>query len=522
MKRTQLVTKSVWCLWVAAIAALVVLHAVHLRADFPNNSPWMDYSKYTDEGWYGKAAIEHYVLGSWYVHGDFNPNVALPVLPALEWIVFHFTGVSLVAARLLILAVFAANLLLAYRIVRTQAPQWAAMSAVTLLAANAFLYAFSRLAILEPLLILFLLGAWLLALRLAHAPNEMRKKLLLTGIGLLTCLTILSKTTAIFVIPSTAFLIWNAYGYKLRDTVKALGMAGVTAALPWSGYYLLFVHPRFAYDYHYLFAANQWMRPETVAEWMWAVWYAIHGSMWIDRWLCLLALALMMLSVIFFRAMWRSPVVGASLLAAAGYVFFIAWHENVQPRYYEVVAFPLAFVITIGFHSLLQARRSAGLMARLRLPLAAAGIGVVVFSTVANVRQMIHWARHPEYSWVSAASAITRYIDQHPNGRRLLLSISGDNITLVTHLPAITDDYGTWDLAKRIHTYQPGWFATWNEIDPGTLEDIQTQYSLEQVAAYPAFDDPDRNLLILYKMHPLPVSQLHYNQAFEEAGNAGR
>src|SRR5580698_11600384 len=134
--------RSFYLLWIAAIAGLFVLHTLHLRADFPNNSPWMDYSKYTDEGWYGKAAIEHYVLGSWYVHGDFNPSVALPILPALELAVFHFTGVSLVAARLLILAVFGGNLVFAYLVLRTHVPRWTALFAVTLLATNAFLYAF--------------------------------------------------------------------------------------------------------------------------------------------------------------------------------------------------------------------------------------------------------------------------------------------------------------------------------------------------------------------------------------------
>src|ERR1700734_566993 len=28
---------------------------LHLRADFPNYSPWNDWSKMTDEGWYGGA-----------------------------------------------------------------------------------------------------------------------------------------------------------------------------------------------------------------------------------------------------------------------------------------------------------------------------------------------------------------------------------------------------------------------------------------------------------------------------------
>jgi len=58
-----------------AIAAIfVALHFVHLQADFPNYSEWNDWSKYTDEGWYGDAAIRHYQLGHWYVTGDFNPR----------------------------------------------------------------------------------------------------------------------------------------------------------------------------------------------------------------------------------------------------------------------------------------------------------------------------------------------------------------------------------------------------------------------------------------------------------------
>ena len=73
-------------------AAFFALHFVHLRADFPNHSPWMDWAKYTDEGWYGDAAIRHYQLGHWYVPGDFNPAVALPVWPALEMALFRVTG----------------------------------------------------------------------------------------------------------------------------------------------------------------------------------------------------------------------------------------------------------------------------------------------------------------------------------------------------------------------------------------------------------------------------------------------
>jgi len=87
----------------AVAAIFFALHFLHLTADFPNHSPWVDWSKYTDEGWYGDAAIRHYLFGHWYFKGDFNPAVALPVWPAIEWIAFRFNGVTPTPARTLTL-----------------------------------------------------------------------------------------------------------------------------------------------------------------------------------------------------------------------------------------------------------------------------------------------------------------------------------------------------------------------------------------------------------------------------------
>jgi hypothetical protein len=513
-------------LWLAAIAALFVLHALHLRADFPNNSPWMDYSKYTDEGWYGKAAVEHYVLGSWYVRGDFNPSIALPVLPALEFALFRFTGVSLISARLLVLGIFAANLLLVYLVLRTQVSRPLALLAVTLLVTNAFLYAFSRLAILEQPLMMFLLGSWLLALYLPRMTTEAVRSSAQMAIGLLLCLAVLTKTTALFLIPSTLFLIWHAYGYRFGALVKPIVMVAIAGLLPFGIYYGVFVSPRYIYDYHYLFAANVWEQPTSLTGYLAAFWYALHGALWIDPWLCGLALALLALAALFARAVWRNPLLIASLVACAGYIFFIGWHNNMQPRYYQVVAYSLIFSIALAAQALFDAGRSSQprllQTEKLIRPLGFAAVCLAVVTSAANLREILYWSRHPEYTWITAARRLTNYIDRHPYGNRLLLSISGDNITMITHLPAICDDFGTWDLPQRIHRYQPGWYAAWNELDPGTLEDLHTQYSLEQVARFRAFDDPDRNVLILYKLHPLPLARQHYDRAIEEQANAGK
>lgn len=498
--KQSLLRQSLFRLWIAAIVVLFALHAVHLRADFPNFSPWMDYSKYTDEGWYGKAAIEHYVLGHWRVEGDFNPSVALPVFPFLELVLFRFTGVSVVAARCLILAVFAINLWLAYLVVRTQVRRLWAAFAITLLATSAFLYAFSRLAILEPLLTTFWLASMLVCLRLPDGSRRRARIVSLAGLGLLVCLMVLTKTTAIFLVPSIVFLLWNSCGKKVGESLRASAGVAVVALVPFVLYYFGFVHPRYVEDYKYLFTANEWQNPVGLRGYVMAFWYALHGMLWIDPRLCGLLLVLLVLAIFAGRAFFRNPLLIASVLGIGGFVFFIGWHNNMQPRYYEVLAYPLVFVVVIAAQAIADSGKTGRWLA-----MSAAVAGLVVAGL--NLREVVYWNRHPQYTWITAARQLTDYIDQHPNGNRLLLSVSGDEITLLTHLPAICDDFGTWDLPDRVAHYQPGWYAAWNELDPGTLEDIHTGYFLEQVAVFKAFDDEDRNHLVLYKLHPIVPGQ---------------
>src|SRR5580704_5465207 len=168
------VIQAVEAVLLLATAIFLALHAFHLNADFPNHSPWMDWAKYTDEGWYGDGAIRHFQRGHWHVPGDFNPAIALPVWPMVEAVLFRFTGVNLAAARALTVAIFGLILLASYILLR----RWQNLSsentqktpaalapavAVLLLAVSPFCYVFTRMAILEPLLILLTLLALLAA-----------------------------------------------------------------------------------------------------------------------------------------------------------------------------------------------------------------------------------------------------------------------------------------------------------------------------------------------------------------------
>jgi hypothetical protein len=58
-------------------------------------------------------------------------------------------------------------------------------------------------------------------------------------------------------------------------------------------------------------------------------------------------------------------------------------------------------------------------------------------------------------------------------------------------------------LPDRVAAYRPGWFATWNDVEDDKMESLAPLYQLVRVGAWPAFDDPDRNLLILYRLDPV-------------------
>ncbi|HEY1901855.1 MAG TPA: hypothetical protein VGG56_05460 [Terracidiphilus sp.] len=531
-----------WCyaVWVVLIGAFAVLHALHLRADFPNHSPWiMDWAKYTDEGWYGNAAMRAHLFGNWYLPGDFNPAVALPVWPFLEWVLFFVTGVTVQAARGLAVAFFFANLLLSYLLLRTRGPRWMALLAVTLIVTNPFLYCFSRLAILEPLLTALTLGALNLAVRL---PGFRRPVWVSAGIGMLFTAMLLTKTTAIFLLPALGWAmvlpLWRSRRMALglpRGGLGPLGRklilrcvaaaAGVSAA-SYGLWMALVLRWGLFPDYKYFFFVNQYIRPKQFYWPLISLWWSLHGGLWVDH----ILIPLAGLVVVGTALAWRStggrrllydPVFGASVLAVAGTIFFMTYQDHPQPRYFAVVAFFSFFVLAQGANALLGETDAAGwrLNGGQRTGGAARWLGWMVLGLAAvavgiNGAGMLSYAMHPEYTFVDAAEHLTRYIDEHPNGKRLLVSISGDEITLVSHLPALNDMFiapnpAMSDLATKLAYYQPGWYACWNQLDAGALEDLHSHYSVEQVASFRAFDDSKRNVLVLFKLHPWPDEQVY-------------
>lgn len=501
----------------AVAAVFLVLHAVHLKADFPNHSPWMDWSKYTDEGWYGDAAIRHYERGHWYVQGDFNPAAALPVWPLVEAAVFRFTGVGVAPARGLTVGIFGLILLCSYLLLerwhtlrgkgRAGHVTLAPALAVLMLAVSPFCYVFTRMAILEPMLVLLTLLA-LLAASAVEAEDRRRGKLRRYGptvaLGLLLPLMVLTKTTAVFLMPAVAWLLWARCGYKVRRFVREGAIAGGIAAAIWLGYYGLLVHKGFLLDYKYLFSANAYTGM-TRANALAVVKETFVDGMWMGHLLFPLGMGALVLVLLAAKRYLKNPLVGALILWGAGYAAFLAYHANLQPRYYLVTVVPLTMLVAMVFESRWteewwgETERDLSTLHRL----AGAAAGVALATLIAlDAWETVTFVRTPEYTFLRAAEEIRRIVEADPRHNPLVLSISGSDLSLMTGVPSICDDFGTMDLAVRVATYKPGWYATWNQVDDDKMDALTPLYHLERVAAFPSMDDPDRNLLILYRLDP--------------------
>jgi hypothetical protein len=496
------------------------LHLFHLSADFPNFSRWMDWSKYTDEGWYGDAAIRLYQLGHWDLAGDFNPAVALPVWPLLEAILFRFTGVSLVAERALTVSVFggiliAGWLLIARRNARRtlfSAETLPASAAVAFLALNPFCFVFTRIGILEPLLIFDTLLALLVAqcARVPHPapaiPAVLRQNLrVIAALGMLIPIMILTKTTGLFLVPAVAWMLFASLEYRPRVFLAVAVPVCALACALWLAYFLLLVRPHYLLDYRYLFSANAYTGI-TRDNWLSVIGWSIHGIAWMGRAIAVAAIAATVFALIQPRRLLAYPIVPTLILWATGYTAFLAYHNNLQPRYYLVVAVPLTLLLPVVVADLVFARLRGPIVRR-----AAAGASVLLAATilVPDAHETLHFLRHPQYTYLSAARQIAAYIEkahrEDPAHSTLVLSISGSDLSLMTGLHSICDDFGTAELADRARRYNPGWDVSWNLIEDDKMDALTPAFHVERVATFPAMDDQDRNQLILYRLDPVEV-----------------
>jgi 4-amino-4-deoxy-L-arabinose transferase-like glycosyltransferase len=456
---------------------LCLLRFFYLQADFPNHSPWMiDQAKYTDEGWWASAAVRHFLIGHWLVAGDYNPAIAVPVWPLLLTALYHFTGVSLVATRALNVFFSLATVGLLYLVARRYADRTAAACAALLLAASAFAFVFSRLATLDTTVDFeFCLLLWVASLA---KPQRSTTPVVL---GFLIALMLLTKTTSLVLVPAVLWLLWTATR-ALPPLLITIATAAGTVVL----YVATVLHSRYAQDYHYFFDINSLAEVQPRHTFSLILVQLRHG-LWVDRILYPAAMVIGVFSVFRLRRLWSNPLFSASCIAIAGQaIYILRRQDDYAPRYFLALLTPIILIVVLALPQL---------SGRKRLALAAILVAAVVLNTV----QVLGFLVRRQYQLEGAAHSIKAVVDNDPHIHRLLLGSSAAQLSLMTGIPSINDEYSSQDLTQKAARYQPGWYVGWNDLDDDIVASLSA-YRLDPVATYHVFDRDDRNTLTLYRM----------------------
>ena len=405
--------------------------------------------------------------------------------PLLLTVVFRFTGVGILAARALNVFFSVATVGLIYLLARRYADPTIAALAALLLAASPFAFVFSRLATLDTMIDFeFCLLLWLAS---CAKPRGIAAPV---ALGILIAIMLLTKTTALVLVPGVLWLLWSASRPRfLQGLLIVCATAGSTLGL----YLTLVLRSRYAEDYHYFFDINDLADVDWVHTVSALSLQLLRHGVWIDRILYPAGLAVLVLALVGLRRLWINPLFTASWMAFAGEaIYILRRQDDYAPRYFLAMLVPLILIVVLALKEL--GGRQQTLLAT-----------ILAVAVVLDAAQIFGFLIHRQYQFYDAAKSIQSVVESDPHTPRMLLGSSGAQLTLMTGIPSINDGYSKQDLAQKVARYQPGWYVGWNGLDQDILASL-TAFRLDKVASYRVFDHDDRDMLMLYRMVPAKPS----------------
>jgi hypothetical protein len=358
------------------------------------------------------------------------------------------------------------------------------MLSVLLLAASPFAFVLSRLAILDS----FVAFQFCLLLLVASYVAEWQWR----AVGLLAILVpvlVLTKTTALVLLPAVAWLAWGGMrgGWKVRAGAL-LSVAGV-CAVALKVYAAFMAWRGFGEDYRYFFAVNASDDFVWGHAWRTAAEFVRNGRM-IDRVVYPVGMVLLVVAIVWLRRLWANPLFTASWIAfGCQAIFIFSRQDDYAPRYFLAMLAPLTIAVVLAVDELRVRHRGWY----------RATMAVLAIALAVDLATIEHLLRQRTLQFYDAAMSIGSTIREDARHNKLILGVSGSELSLMTGIPSISDVYGTEDLGPKALRYQPGWLVVWNQIEPEERAAL-AGFELQEAGRYPAFDDPDRNVLVLYRM----------------------
>jgi 4-amino-4-deoxy-L-arabinose transferase-like glycosyltransferase len=424
----------------------VFLRFLHLDADFPLGLNWSA-DVYTDEGWYSNAATRHVVSGEWYLAGDLNQAINMPLGQLLHRMAFSIFGLSLFSARISEALAFVAVIVFAALIVRQSFGVWAGLLTALILASNYLGFAFSRLAIMEPVGMGFVMAS----LFLAQKARGRKAMLYLIAASLLAVAAALVKTTMIFAIPLVAYFAW-VNGENRRERFMFPTISLFLTLFLIGGYHIIAWH-FFKADYSYFAGLN--LRAEVTGLWSWLV--NILRKMWqmlvLGKFFLGIAAFLIAAAGVVSPQFRRNPIV--HVLIGYGVIYFslltTVWYG--PPRYFLPLIVPLASLTAIACVELTRWLRDNQNYRRFTMAPSLLVAGLVLFGSASIVSYM----SNPSYSYLKMTAGVNDIIRQREGSvaQVIVFGDIADQVALETGVRAMNTGYGVDPMVERLERYHP-------------------------------------------------------------------
>jgi 4-amino-4-deoxy-L-arabinose transferase-like glycosyltransferase len=415
-----------------------------LLADFPPNIDWSG-DLYSDEGWYSAGAVNHVLTAAWVLPGDLNAVINIPVFHGIQAIAFSLFGLSLSTARTTVVVFMLLLTILAFVWVRNSWGDTAAWIAVLLLSTNFFLFAYSRIALLEIPMTTLVVAALVLA---DCSPSI--KPWIAVLLALIYSLALLTKNTAIFGFPLLLLLMWLKPGSIRSKLLNSLTF--IAAFTLFFGGYMLWASRVFPDDFRYFLLTDSLPRySPTIAYFLKTILRVVWNARFIDPFLLSLALLSIPLGLLLSRRFRTHPFVLVSLTWLVVYGSMLVTRGYLPSRYYLPLSIPVILLAAAFAHRAFQSIRSPVWK---YVPLA-----LLAAICAWNLIKMAQYVAAPKYSYISMAHDVGRRVASANGKNKMLLGWITHTLSIETRYPALDSKYGTRDIEWKLATYRPGYYV---------------------------------------------------------------
>lgn len=226
LKENKTLRSALLLIGITALAALVRLPQIY--GDPPAGDISRSGDFLGDEGIHGHNALHWAITGEWHIPGAYNPAVNTPVFTLFEYSLLRLFGISLATVRYGAVFCGLLAILLLYLILRKH-DAVAANVAALLAAVNFPLIVYNRLALLENLLLCFMLAGSVFLVIYVRDPH---RRFMLFAFWVAIFLGYLTKASIVFFVIVFVGMVWRQHASMRKPAFFLTAVSIIVLAAP--------------------------------------------------------------------------------------------------------------------------------------------------------------------------------------------------------------------------------------------------------------------------------------------------